>query len=254
MAYIVRRTFSDGGRLGLGLQSEELIRRIAWGNNWTTLRMCIRYAIVGPDSLANLTDTKFFIGFCSGTDQRNGYYSAYTKSAFGWQLWNNDATPDQSGPMTYTANAGFPYYNRNYSSGFVQWHYNGSAFSNLAASNGGAPGVPTVYGCAVQRCVFMMIEIKKPGAPYGNATQYSMRRLSSQGVSTNHTNDHFLQNCLKGANFVGDQSLTMSSEQLMAAPVPETEAPLDCITITWQGPCPLEFYDIVLFDRYGPFL
>ena len=101
MAELVQRVFNGETRLGVRLGLEDYTRPLAFGNNWTRLRIGMLLGITLPDAI-NIWAGTLGIGVCSSTGPCWG--DAATRHAVMFTSGNAST----GSAYTYTAGAGYP--------------------------------------------------------------------------------------------------------------------------------------------------
>lgn len=86
----------------LVLFNAQLVRQMAIGSSWTTLRVAVRWALQGVD---NIAAPLIYVGICSGT--AHAYASDYCQHMVGCQIGSLASTATYSGtaPETFSINA-----------------------------------------------------------------------------------------------------------------------------------------------------
>lgn len=228
MAVIGQRTFSDGVDRYIALSNESLVRPIAIGTNWTSLRVSVLCAIDYQEAVS-LGGAQFMIGLCSGTS--NPYSSATTTNYIGMGFHRFPPT----GTFTYNAGTGNPYLTGSGNgaitkTGTTQVTVSGNTFSHYFPVAG--VGVP-------RRMIHSFVFTK--GIPNYSITYYN----NTADPLLNYTQADLLEVCdqiVVGTNILVNGVSVAGSGFTVAAS--EAAGVFDTVDIYWNKVPPMEIYGL----------
>ena len=231
MAIIGTRTFlADGVKPYITVGSEEYVRPLAMGTNWTKIRIAMLVSIV-PNGINNIANGGVIMGVCSGTSAPYG--AASTTNFIGASYASVGTTLVT---YTYTAGAGFPYY----SIGYPQLvSKTGASVSITGQSSSVTPGFAVAGVGNLIRRGFLFVDIQK-GSP--NYTVTFLNSWPTSRTDLDYTTTHLVEFCESGAI-----NATAASAHSVANTFSEAAGALDTVNIYWpRSANPLEIYSIAV--------
>lgn len=231
MSVIGQRVFAVGGnQLYMTLANEEYVRPLGIGTNWSRLRIGVLMAMT-PDSTNNLSSMTFTMGICSGT--ANPYGAALTTN------WAGVSVFSTAGGMTYTANAGNPYF----TNGTPGQGAKKVGAALTTANVGVNTNIPT-NGGAIQRKVPIMAEVIK-GSP--NYT-FALVSPPSGAMTTDFSFGYFIDAMEQTSVNPVANGQTFNGATGAGIAVTEVTGVFDTLDIYWnKAAYPVEIYGIAVY-------
>ena len=224
MAVIGQRTFSDGPDQFMNLANEDFVRPLAFGTNWSTLKITAHVA-ANFEVAGDISGCLFTMGVCS-----NGVGYGQNPLNYIGGVFGGGATYG----FYYYANAGSPYFLQPAICGVTKVG-SSATFANANSASNVFPLTPTT----AKRAIVCVTIVK--GSP--NYAAYP----SYYDALYDFTSQNFLDVAdqpTAAATTTNGQALNVAGYSLAASEVP---GPLNCLDIYWnRKQFPLEFYGIAV--------